>query len=134
VISPVKNSLNGTVMNCLDMNEEEVSSTTIIVAETGVLYKVWTIVNAIVYLTIYIPAVLQTQWFIIDLVDIINHAVSVTDRQIDRWTCTQQKSYNYNDKIWGGGGAAPCLYTLQLFAIQKQMWENKLLNLGWKMS
>jgi hypothetical protein len=37
VISPVSNSLNGTVMNCLDMDEEEVSSTTIIVGDRGAL-------------------------------------------------------------------------------------------------
>jgi hypothetical protein len=37
VISPVSSSLNGTVMNCLDLDTGEVSSTTIIVGDSGAL-------------------------------------------------------------------------------------------------
>jgi hypothetical protein len=37
VISPVSNSLNGTVMNCEDVDTREESSTTIIVGERGAL-------------------------------------------------------------------------------------------------
>jgi hypothetical protein len=37
VISPVSNSLNGTVMNCVDLDTGEVASTTIIVGESGTL-------------------------------------------------------------------------------------------------
>jgi hypothetical protein len=37
VISPVSNSLNGTVMNCVDLDTGEVSSSTIIVVERGAL-------------------------------------------------------------------------------------------------
>jgi hypothetical protein len=33
VISPVSNSLNGTVMNCVDLDTGKVSSTTVIVGE-----------------------------------------------------------------------------------------------------
>jgi hypothetical protein len=37
VISPVSSSLNGTVMNCMDADTGEVSSTTFIVGERGAL-------------------------------------------------------------------------------------------------
>ena len=37
VISPVSNRLNGTVMNCVDVEAVEVASTTIIVGERGAL-------------------------------------------------------------------------------------------------
>jgi hypothetical protein len=37
VISPVSNNLNRTVMNCVDLNTGEVSSTTIIVGDGGAL-------------------------------------------------------------------------------------------------
>ena len=36
-ISPVSNRLNGTVMNCVDVEAVEVASTTIIVGERGAL-------------------------------------------------------------------------------------------------
>jgi hypothetical protein len=37
VISPVSNSLNGSVMNCVGRDTEEVSSTTIVIRERGTL-------------------------------------------------------------------------------------------------
>ena len=37
VISPVSNGLNGTVMNCVDVDAAEISSTTVIIGEKGAL-------------------------------------------------------------------------------------------------
>ena len=41
VISPVSNGLNGTVMNCVNVDAGEVTSTTIIVGEKGALQGIY---------------------------------------------------------------------------------------------
>ena len=60
VISPVSNSLNGTVMNCVDVADSgEVSSTTIIVGGRGALQGIIIVYVCYIPDNVLIPA---TQW------------------------------------------------------------------------
>ena len=50
VISPVSKRLNGTVINCVDAETGEVSSTTIIVGERGALQGIVCVIHASTFL------------------------------------------------------------------------------------